>query len=316
MQGHLSESFLMEKNMSHGASVVLTHRQSNQSAVLGPGDFIGRSEVAALCLDDPRVSEAHAMVSLRDGSLKLIALRGRFRQGEEVLSEAVLRPGVVLEFARDVHLVCEQVHMPDEVLGLLINAELKVMLTHTMTLYTSENMMIKRGYDPRGGAIFWTTGSLWRVQIADQPSLTLEQGQTFIVDQTRIEVIAIPLDRIAQTHTRNSLRSPLRFTCHDTHVEIARVNEPTIKVSGVPGRILLSLLRRQGTASYQEIVKEVWPHDVSTNLSLRRRFDTGIRRLRTHLGHVLPVDETQFIQLDGTGVVTLFLSPRDEIASA
>ncbi len=302
--------------MSYGASVVLTHRQSRQSAVLGPGDFIGRSEGAALCLDDPRVSEAHAMVSLRDGNLKLIALRGRFRKGKEVLGETVLRPGVVLELARDVHLVCEKVHMPDAVLGLLIDDELEVMLTNTMTLYTSEVTTLKRGYDPHGAAIFWTTGSLWRVQIADQQPRTLKQGQTFTIGQTCVKVIAIPLDRTAQTRTRNSLRSPLHFTCHDAHVEIARVNEPTIRVSGIPGRILLSLLRRQGTASYQEVVSDVWEQDASTDVSLRRRFDTGIRRLRAQLRHAQDNEEEELVQLDGTGVVTLTLSARDKVSKA
>jgi len=32
---------------------------------LGHGDFIGRVWTAALVLDDPRVSEGHAMISLR-----------------------------------------------------------------------------------------------------------------------------------------------------------------------------------------------------------------------------------------------------------
>jgi hypothetical protein len=49
---------------------------------LEPGDVIGRSWKAALWLQDPRVSECHAAVSLRDGGLRLIALRGRFSLGK------------------------------------------------------------------------------------------------------------------------------------------------------------------------------------------------------------------------------------------
>lgn len=49
-----------------------------QIHVLGHGDLIGRLWSAALCLSDPRVSEAHAMVSLREGQLRLLALRGLF----------------------------------------------------------------------------------------------------------------------------------------------------------------------------------------------------------------------------------------------
>ncbi len=45
---------------------------------LYPGDIIGRLWSAALHVDDARVSEAHALVSLRGRELQLLALRGRF----------------------------------------------------------------------------------------------------------------------------------------------------------------------------------------------------------------------------------------------
>ena len=50
---------------------------SGAMVLLGPGDLIGRSPTAALHIDDPRISEAHSMVSLRGSQLKLLALRGR-----------------------------------------------------------------------------------------------------------------------------------------------------------------------------------------------------------------------------------------------
>ena len=42
---------------------------------LGHGDLIGRLWTAALHLDDGRISEAHAMISLRGSELHLLALR-------------------------------------------------------------------------------------------------------------------------------------------------------------------------------------------------------------------------------------------------
>ena len=44
---------------------------------LGSGDIIGRMPTAALVLDDARVSEAHALITLRAGELRLLPLRGR-----------------------------------------------------------------------------------------------------------------------------------------------------------------------------------------------------------------------------------------------
>lgn len=45
------------------------------------GDVVGRLWTAALQLDDGRVSEAHAMVSLREGQLQLLPLRGALAVG-------------------------------------------------------------------------------------------------------------------------------------------------------------------------------------------------------------------------------------------
>ena len=57
---------------------------------LSHGDIIGRVWSAALHLDDARISEAHAMVSLRGQELKLLALRGMFALGRKTLRELVL----------------------------------------------------------------------------------------------------------------------------------------------------------------------------------------------------------------------------------
>ena len=64
---------------SHATVYLLT--PDGEEHALIPGDLIGRMHTAALHLDDGRVSEAHAMVSLRDGSLRLLSLRGGFSVG-------------------------------------------------------------------------------------------------------------------------------------------------------------------------------------------------------------------------------------------
>ena len=51
---------------------------SGEVRQLVSGDIIGRIWGAALRLDDPQISEAHALVSMRGTALKLLALRGRF----------------------------------------------------------------------------------------------------------------------------------------------------------------------------------------------------------------------------------------------
>jgi len=299
--------------MTREASVVVTHEPSGQRVILGPGDFIGRSEVAALWLDDPRISEAHAMVSLRDGRLKLIALRGRFKHEGEVIKEAALCEGMTLTFAPGIEVVCERVEMPESVLGLRINDEIEVMLTNTMSLYAAEVPELRRCYDPDAAAVFWTTGSMWRSTLSEH---ALRVHDRFVLREALIvEVIAIPVERASRSRTREGLRRPLTFECHRIHVDIGSAGEPPVRISGVPGKILVAVLRRGGVVSCEEVIDEVWAGDHSTQLSLRQRFDTGLRRLRHQLRQVTS-DASPLVVLDGTGVISLALAQADTIVHA
>ncbi len=88
------------------------------SRELSSGDMIGRLASAGLHLDDERLSEAHALVSLRGRELRLLALRGRFAVNQRPASDIVLRSGMEIEVARGLALGVEAVVLPDEVLAL------------------------------------------------------------------------------------------------------------------------------------------------------------------------------------------------------
>jgi hypothetical protein len=63
---------------------------------LRPGDIVGRMPTAALQLNDPRVSEAHGLVSLRGYRLRLLSLRGRFAVAGRPTTDLELEPGLVI----------------------------------------------------------------------------------------------------------------------------------------------------------------------------------------------------------------------------
>lgn len=88
------------------------------AVVLGHGDLIGRLATAAVSLDDARISEAHAIVSLRGGAMRLLALRGRFRVHGKQRAEVVLAPGLDVELARGIVLHVDEVSLPDTVLAI------------------------------------------------------------------------------------------------------------------------------------------------------------------------------------------------------
>ena len=94
-------------------------RLSDLSTVeLAPEAVIGRMRSATLRLNDPSISEAHAMVSLRGSVLKLLALRGRFMVDGAPQSEVVLREGQRIELGARVLLDVLTVSIPPEVLAL------------------------------------------------------------------------------------------------------------------------------------------------------------------------------------------------------
>lgn len=71
-------------------------RCAGRAVTLGPGGRVGRLDRAELRLDDPRVSELHAYVSVRGGRLVLLALRGALTVDGIAVSEVLLERGVVV----------------------------------------------------------------------------------------------------------------------------------------------------------------------------------------------------------------------------
>jgi len=72
-------------------------RCAGRTTILGAGGLVGRLARAELCLDDPRVSELHAYVSLRGGRLALLALRGALSVEGIAVSEVLLEPDLSVE---------------------------------------------------------------------------------------------------------------------------------------------------------------------------------------------------------------------------
>jgi hypothetical protein len=69
---------------------------------VGHGDVIGRLQSSAVPLSDGRISEAHAMISLREQEIRLIALRGGLAVDGLPQREITLEPGQSIELARGV----------------------------------------------------------------------------------------------------------------------------------------------------------------------------------------------------------------------
>ena len=106
------------------------------SSELGHGDLIGRLWSAALSIPDARVSEAHAMVSLRGQELLLLPLRGRFAVDGQRQSSLVLAAGQRVTLAEGLDLLVEEVSLPAAVFAVEGDGLPRVVVSGVCSLLT------------------------------------------------------------------------------------------------------------------------------------------------------------------------------------
>jgi len=92
--------------------------EEGQPRELGPGDMIGRIWTAALKVSDPIVSKGHAMVSLREGALKRVGLRGRLTVGGKQVSDVTLSLGLKVGLSPRTTLEILEVCVPPAMLAI------------------------------------------------------------------------------------------------------------------------------------------------------------------------------------------------------
>lgn len=283
---------------------------AQEPILLSPGDWIGRALQAALRVDDARISEAHAMVSLRGGALWLLALRGRLYQRGRVLPEVALEEGVQVALADGIVLRCEGVELPDEVQGLVVGSGAPQVLLGTTSLYLSPTPTLRAGFDAQADAVFWTVGDAWRVAVAGQPAVLFRPGTQVNVGTVAVQAVRVPFARAAQTRTRPTLRDPITWQPHAAGVRLEMANQQRHEITGVPGRILAAGLL-DDAPDWLQVCATVWPDDLSSVASMRNRLDVGINRLRERLREVGAVDVR--VAMDGSGRLMVSLPAVDSV---
>jgi hypothetical protein len=170
------------------AFVVL--RLPDQSVVdLEHGALIGRVRTAALVLDDPRISEGHALVSQRAGSFVLLSLRRMFAVGGKPCSEVTLEPGLEITFADGIHLVVEAVHLPEAVLALEGPGLPRTALPGVCALRRGPPVQLLPRHDARADAWIWSTGDEWRLRIPGGADQALTPGDSVRLGDTTLRAV-------------------------------------------------------------------------------------------------------------------------------
>lgn len=279
----------------------------------GPGAVIGRTAAAVIRLNDPAISEAHALVSLRGAGLRLLSLRGRFVVAGQRVTDVLLEPGVVIELAPSLSLEVVDVVLPGVVLGLEIEG-LGVLIPPPVASIFADRPEPVPGIAPGADAIVWSADQSFHARVAGAPDRELKAGQELRVAGRRIAVVAVPLADAATdaTDAHAKFAVPLVLVVRYDVVHIWRA-EVSIAVDGIPGRILTELALMRVPVEWRTVAREIWPEEANER-RLRMNWDAGIARLRARLREA--GIRGDLVRSAGAGLVEIFLGPDDRVTDA
>lgn len=271
------------------------------------GDVIGRLRTAALVVDDPRMSEGHALVSLRAGRLRLLGLRGRFRVHHRVTSDVELEPGLEIELAKGLVLRVDDVSLPDRLLAIEGDGLPRHVLSGPLALDARPVPRLRPEWHPDADAVLWNLDEAWRVSVHGGPARALAEGDRVDIAGWTLRVVAVDLTEASGPRTRREFTAALHLeACVDT-VRIVAEGSPPVVVGGLPGRVLAELVALAGPVAWSVVAGEVW--NDTDPARLRRRWDVTLGRLRERLRALGLRDD--LVHTDGAGHVELLLRAGD-----
>jgi pSer/pThr/pTyr-binding forkhead associated (FHA) protein len=283
-----------------------------RSFELVPGDVIGRSWNAALALSDPFASEAHAMVSLRDGALQLVGLRGPLHVGGRLVSEVVLSAGLTITLSPRTELEVIDLQLPETLLALEHPALGRRVLTGPVSLVIAPAVSLSHGARPDAAAVLWSDGVEWRARENDGTLHLLEPGLPLRIGGVEFPVLAVRVADLVNTPTASRAPSPvpLHLVMRYETVHIHREGAPTAVIDGLGARILSELAAAGVPVSWQTLASDLWSDETDVAL-LRRKWDSAMVRLRKKLREARI--RADLVRTDRLGNFELFLALGDRV---
>lgn len=282
--------------------------------LLLPGDLIGRSEAATLVVDDPRVSEVHAYVSLRGGQLVLLGLRGRLGLDGQIVTEVVLAPGQRIALARDFEIAVRGVTLPDRVLALEGDGLPRQILAGTCALVLDPEPSLAPGYFADAPLQLWRHGERWRARAGKGDATTVEPGQSWRIAGRTFTAVTVHLHDAGARPTASTgrLESPLHLVARYDSVHIARDGEVALVLGGRAAQLVSELVAFAGPVYWSTLAGEIWGSNEDPQ-SLRAKLDVTLRRLRDKLA--ASDLRRDLVRNDGSGNVELVLQPGDTVSA-
>ncbi|HRI06677.1 MAG TPA: FHA domain-containing protein [Nannocystaceae bacterium] len=293
---------------------------AGDTAYMTVGDIIGRSHTAAVVLDDPRVSVAHAMLDVRSGRASLIRLRRALYVDGVEASSVTLKPGIRIGLSPDpdLTLTVDTVQIPTHVLTL------EGLLSHPIDLYSdlavlpahdrSRPFTVQaRRYTPAALAHIYPGDGTWKIHVrgtSPEPLFDGWQGQLAGVPlRVRARLLADD-DQLDTMATAQRIRITARY--ESVTIDDGTPRRPIV-ISGFPARILSEVIEcGGGPIPKRDIAEQIWNSPTDRDLdehTLCARLDRHLGILRTKLQTAgLPPD---LLSRNGKGLLELKLGPHD-----
>ncbi len=279
---------------------------------LAAGELIGRLRTASLQVDDPLISEAHAMVSLRGGELKLLALRRPVAVKGKPVGELPLHKGQRFELAPGLEVEVLEVRLPDEVLAIEAPGLPRQVLPGVCSVLVSPRLHLVPKYQPQAAVWIHTDGPSWTLRLPDGSSRPLRDGDTIEVPGHTLRAVAVPLGQAGQDATRleGGVQEPLHLQARFDSVHIHCGRRPPLVLAGLSARLVSELVSFEAPVDWEVLARQVWSDEPDRG-ALRRKLDVTLNRLRGKLrdARIRP----DLLRSDGTGLIELVLYDGDRV---
>lgn len=291
-----------------------------RSVTVHPGGLIGRLAGAEVMIADPRVSEAHALVSLRSRTLKLLALRGGLTVGGREVDAVTLAVGVRIELAEGLFVTVERVDLPTHTLVLCGATQGPVELgssSHSLLVSEagSRTLRLVAGFVANAAGHVWCSGARLWIRMRGQEAEAIEAGGQWEVEGCTLRAIRVPLDGTRDTVSEvtrghGTPTQQLVIVARYTSVHVQR-DGATAVLTGKPANLVSELVRFGGKpVPWETLSRQIWGGRGERDL-LRDNFDATCGRLRRQLRELTLRED--LVTLDGSGNVELVLYPGDRI---
>jgi len=284
-------------------------RVHGDTATVSAGGIIGRLAHAELRLDDPRVSEAHALVSLRNGCLRLLALRRWFEVDGVRSSDVVLSVGQHVRLAPGVELVVEAVEAGGGAMALTWGSTVVELEHSVISVFAGPPARVEPGPCEGADGVVWSTGTGWCIRTVEG---VVELDDGVQVDVGGLPVVARTLADLQARSTRGdagTLDPPIRVVLRHDTVHLFRPDRPPVVLSGMSARIVSEVGAMGSAVPWEVAASEIWRTGPSH--IRRQNWDRNLRRLRGKLRDA--GIRSDLVRADGRGNVELYLLPGDEV---